>query len=112
MSTEILKKEVLKFDVERMRYLAMNEEYDNCFDCNSREDFFEIFKQTPEQGFMDCYRYWFQDIADHQVYAKVLDMWGDEIFNLYFVTNPETTEHLRNKMESIVTRIKNGEEIE
>ena len=112
MSAFEMKKEVLKSDVERMRYLVMNEEYDNCFDCNSREDFFEIFKKTPERGFMESYNHWFNTIADENVYDRILYVWGDEIFNLYFVTNPETTEHLRNKTESIVARIKNGEEIE
>jgi len=111
MSAEILKKEVLKCDVERLRYLVMNEEYDNCFDCNSREDFFEIFKKTPEQGFMHSYNHWFYNVVEQDVYDRILYVWGDEIFNLYFITNPESTEYLKNKAESIIERIKKGEEI-
>ena len=36
MSADTLKKEVLKVDVERLRCLAMNEEYDNCFECQEK----------------------------------------------------------------------------
>ena len=111
ISAEILKIEVLKCDAERLRYLAMDAEYDDCFHCQSRKDFIATLKKTPEQGFVDSYNYWFYDVEDSKMYEKVIDMWGDDIFNLYFVHHSETTNCLKNKVESTMKRIKNGEEI-
>lgn len=111
MSADTLKKEVLKVDVERLRCLAMNEEYDNCFECQEREDIIAIFHKTPEQCFSRSYDFWFLMVSDEMVYEKVIETWGENYFNLYFSTSPYSTAELKEKVETAMTRIRNGEEI-
>lgn len=111
MAVHELKKEVLKIDVERLRYLAMNEEYDNCFECQEREDIVAIFHKTPEQCFSRSYDFWFSMVSDEMVYERVIETWGEHIFEFDFCTSPYSTDELKEKIESTMERIRNGEEI-
>ena len=100
-----LKEEVLKCYPERMRYLAMNEELENCFECNSEDDFFEIFKMTPEQGFLDSYNSWF-GTNDDNVWNKVCTTWDKQYIDLYFIGSTESTDTLKERIETKIQEIK------
>ena len=66
---QVLKWEVFKTDKERLRYLALLEEYENCF-VTEREDFYQSFNNSPESEFLKSYNFW-MSLPDEKVYEEL-----------------------------------------
>lgn len=93
------------FDIERLRYLAIDYEWYICFENETREEFisnrFELWGEviTPENGFIESYEYW-MNLDEGKVREEIEHIYGLDFFNDIFKDDIRKTSEIKEFMDS------------
>jgi hypothetical protein len=103
MNYDVLKFEVLKTDDERLRLLAIQEEWYVIFDGEYEGKAFEEYhKVSQEVAFNNAVDYW-KNIPAENIWNEVVSNWGEDYVIDVWVNDRQSTETLQNRIDELKT---------